>query len=74
MKVFPKRYHPPGTSPGTLANVVCSVPLTMRLVDYSDSDYVEQEISEPAECAPFLARDSATWVQVQGRADAPARQ
>lgn len=66
MKIFPKRYHPPGTSPGTLANVVSAVPLTMRLIDYSDCDYVERELEELAECRPFLARNSVTWVQLQG--------
>ena len=66
MKIFPKRYHPPGTSPGTLSDVISSVPLTIRLIDYSDSDYVEKEIGDPAQCDPFLVRDSTTWVQVRG--------
>ena len=66
MKVFPKRYHPPGTSPGTLAEVVSAVPLAIRLIDYSASEYVDKELGDPAECVPFLLRDSTTWVQVQG--------
>ena len=66
MKAFRKRYHPPGTSPGTLAVVDSEVPLLIRLIDYTDARYEEHVLREPAECAPFLSRDSTTWVDVQG--------
>ena len=66
MRVFRKRYHPPGTSPGTLAEVVSEVPLAIWLIDYRDEQFEERELHGVAECRPFLERDSITWVQVQG--------
>jgi magnesium transporter len=66
MRVFRKRYHPPGTSPGTLAEVVSEVPLAIWLIDYRDEQFEERELHNVAECRPFLERDSITWVQVQG--------
>jgi magnesium transporter len=66
MRVFPKRYHPPGTSPGTLAEVVSEVPVAVRLLDYTDAEYEERELGSATECNPFLERHSTTWIQVQG--------
>jgi magnesium transporter len=68
MRMFPKRYHPPGTSPGTLAEVVSEVPLATQLIDYRDDQYEEKELHGAAECVPFLERDSTTWINVQGGA------
>ncbi len=68
MRVFPKRYHPPGTAPGTLAEVISEVPLAIRLIDYTDTEYEERDLRGAAECRTFLERDSTTWIQVQGRA------
>jgi magnesium transporter len=66
MRVFPKRYHPPGTSPGTLAEVASEAPLVLRLADYTDADYEEQDLADLAQCRPFLGRDSTTWIHLQG--------
>ena len=68
MRVFPKRYHPPGTSPGTLAEVISEVPLGIRLIDYTDTEYDETELGGATECLPFLERASTTWIHVQGSA------
>jgi len=68
MRVFPKRYHPPGTSPGTLLELTSEVPLSIRVIDYSDAQYDEREIHSAAECGPFLERDSITWINVAGGA------
>ncbi len=68
MRVFPKRYHPPGTSPGTLSDVSSDVPLAIRLIDYTDTEYEEKDLSGAAECRPFLQRDSTTWIHIQGSA------
>jgi magnesium transporter len=68
MKVFPKRYHPPGTSPGTLAKVESEIPHVIQLIDYTEAGYYEAELTNAGECRPFLERDSTTWVHVQGNA------
>ena len=73
MAVFSKRYHPPGTPPGTLrpaSGEDLSRPLTVTLCDYdSDQLTVRAEIA-PDECASFLSRPTTTWIHVQGRPDA----
>jgi len=66
MKVFPKRYHPPGTTPGTLAEVSPEVPLTLRLVDYTATEVEEQELADLARCRSYLERESTTWLHLQG--------
>ena len=67
MAYFTKRYHAPGTSPGTLqpAARLERVPLRILLVDYTDTEYDEREISSADECRVSLARDSITWIHVQ---------
>jgi magnesium transporter len=64
MKVFPKRYHPRGT----LAEVVSEVPLAIRVIDYTDTEYDERELGDAAECGAFLEHPSTTWIHVQGSA------
>ena len=66
MSIFHKRYHPPGTSPGTLSVVASEVPLAIRLIDYTQTRFEEEALGEPAECAPYLGPDSTTWIDVQG--------
>ncbi len=66
MALFRKRYHPPGTSPGTLTGEVAAAAPAIRVTDYTDADYFDKELATPAECRPFLARASKTWIHVQG--------
>ena len=49
MAYFTKRYHPPGTSPGTLTQHenVTNAPLKILLSDYTDPDYHEQVLTRP---------------------------
>jgi magnesium transporter len=65
---FGKRYHPPGTAPGTLAEPTTRelTPVRIRLVDYSREKCVVYEDTAAEECIDYLARDSVTWVHVQG--------
>ena len=71
MAYFTKRYHPPGTSPGTLlageSGVDHAVQIT--LFDFTPKDFTEQQIDNPADCAQWLAKDSSTWIHLQGRVD-----
>ena len=71
MTYFTKRYHPPGTSPGTLLQheKLPQVPLQILLTDYTDSDYVEKELDSPEECRTYMKRDTVTWIHVQGDAE-----
>jgi len=74
MGYFHKRYHPPGTPPGTLAERPAeprdeAVPLRMRLVDYTESDYQEHELQSADEGRAFLDGDSVTWIHVEGHAE-----
>ena len=68
MAFFTKRFHPPGTPPGTLTDVSAtkSAPLRIHLIDYNAADITVYDDINASECHPFLQRDSVTWVHVQG--------
>ena len=70
MNHFTKRYHPPGTSPGTLAQRegLKSAPITLSLIDYAPGQFEERRLESPEQCRPYLDRDTVTWVHVQGEA------
>ena len=71
MSFFTKRYHPPGTQPGTLttAEGPPSVPPRLSLIDYTDSKLEEITGIEPEACQRYLERPSITWIHVQGDVD-----
>lgn len=71
MAYFIKRYHPPGTAPGTLERPVREqqIPLTISLLDYSSDDLSEQTLACVQDSKPYLERDSHTWIHVQGHPD-----
>ncbi|MGB5835153.1 MAG: magnesium/cobalt transporter CorA [Thiohalocapsa sp.] len=68
MSIFPKHYHPPGTAPGTLAAMVSKVPLSIRLIAFTDTEYEEKVLDEAADYESYRTGNSTTWVQVQGGA------
>ncbi|MCG6891951.1 MAG: magnesium/cobalt transporter CorA [Gammaproteobacteria bacterium] len=70
MAHFHKRYHTPGTAPGTLhqQDKTTGVPLKISLTDYTASDFSELVLAEPEECRAHLESDSLTWIHVQGDA------
>lgn len=65
---FTKRYHPPGTAPGTLVEHPISNPEPFRihLIDYNSEGLIERELLEPAECQPYIAHASITWLDLNG--------
>lgn len=73
MTYFLKRYHPPGTPPGTLniPTEEARLPLKIHLVDYTGQDYVEKQLATAEECYDYLERDSITWIHIQGSLDKP---
>lgn len=68
MAFFTKRYHPPGTPPGTLVEMPADVatPLHIRLIDYDAEDITVRDDIDAEECRPYFDRDSVTWIHVQG--------
>lgn len=69
MALFNKRYHPAGTSPGTLkeAQSTHAAPVRIRLVDYNANDLAIREDTTIDECKSYLERETATWVHVEGQ-------
>ncbi len=68
MAYFTKRYHPPGTPPGTLVgHAPVEAPLRITLIDYDKAEFVEKDLGSPAECQPYLTRPTTTWINLQGR-------
>jgi magnesium transporter len=68
MRYFPKRYHPPGTRPGTLsrAGIAQPTPPRISLINFSDSEF-EEVLDIPAEaCHEYFDRPTTTWIHVQG--------
>lgn len=69
MTYFTKRYHPPGTVPGTLTadESVESAPGRIDLVDYNGDELIERHGIDPEECKRYLHGPNTTWIHVQGR-------
>lgn len=68
MARFLKRYHPPGTAPGTLARHehVAPVPTRISMIDYDERSWHEIGDIDPNECKSYLAKPTVTWIHVQG--------
>jgi magnesium transporter len=68
MAYFEKTYHPPGTAPGTLVSHKGAdlAAADIRLIDYTDSEFIEKELATADECQPYLDRKSVTWIHMQG--------
>ncbi len=68
MDYFSKRYHPPGTSPGTLTRPegAEAAAFVITLVDYSESEFLEKELATVEECQAVLSRPTMTWIDIAG--------
>lgn len=68
MALFGKRYHPAGTSPGTLTKErpADATPLRIRLVDFDADEIAISDDVTPEDCEPYLHRDTITWIHVSG--------
>jgi magnesium transporter len=69
MTYFTKKYHTPGTPPGTLTERVLpqTAELKISLIDYSDTDFIEKQLASAEECQPFLKQPTTTWIHIQGQ-------
>lgn len=72
MKLFHKRYHPPGTAPGTLVSRTQEPtrPIQVQLLDYSAEGLAESELAGIDNVRERLDAESVSWVRVTGRPDA----
>jgi magnesium transporter len=68
MAFFEKRYHPPGTAPGTLTEVQGddASPLQIRLIDFDKKQVTMRDDIEVSECCTYLENETITWIHVQG--------
>lgn len=68
MAYFTKRYHPPGTPPGTLVEhpAAAAGPLRLHLVDYTADGVNEYEDVSPDQCRRSLEHDDITWIHAHG--------
>lgn len=70
MAYFDKRYHPPGTAPGTLRDDVAGQHMQLRLVDYSPQHIQVHDNIQAADCAAYIQQDSVSWLHVSGQPNA----
>jgi magnesium transporter len=71
-KMF-KRYHKPGTAPGTLRPVEIpgAGPVKVTVMDYGPDHLTEKEIRSVQELAPYRDTPTVTWINVEGLSDVP---
>jgi magnesium transporter len=72
MTLFNKRYHSPGTEPGTLPVVAppeVIEPLCIDVCDYSDDSFICEHNVEPEVCHKWLDTPDVTWIHVSGHAE-----
>src|SRR5262245_32076708 len=66
-----KRYHMPGTAPGTLTPLAepRSEEVRVTVMDYSPEHLTEREVHSIDEVLPFCESASVTWINVDGLSD-----
>jgi len=69
MALFPKRYHPPGTPPGTLLSGtdVGQTEVQITLLDFGAAGLTINKSADVSQCKAAINEDSITWIRVQGR-------
>ena len=66
MELFPAAYHPPGSTPGTLAKPDQTKEFEITLIDFSQTEFIQKKDISALECKQYLESDNATWIHVQG--------
>ncbi|MCW5317136.1 magnesium/cobalt transporter CorA [Nostoc sp. KVJ3] len=59
-------HHQPGTLPGTIFIDEDAPPPIIFLIDYSQTNFIREQMTIPEDCVPYLEMDSISWVDVQG--------
>lgn len=71
MKLHDKRFHKPGTAPGTLPDVSAEHPVTVHILAFGEYGCTERELATIDEAFPCLELDhGVTWIDVVGLSDA----
>ena len=62
-----KRYHRPGTAPGTLVPLDgTSGPVRIRVLDYGPDRFAELEPATIEEVFPYRDAPTVTWINIDG--------
>lgn len=69
MSKIVKRYHPPGTPPGTLMPSAGALPARIRLIEYDARHCQDIPVRSLDECEAHLRTPSTTWIHIQGTPD-----
>jgi magnesium transporter len=68
-----KRYHTPGTEPGTLRPL--EKPRTdkvrMTVIDYGPDHFEEKDVQNVEDLAPYCDSPTVTWINIEGLNDVP---
>lgn len=67
-----KRYHKPGTAPGTLRALEArgAAPVRVTVIDYGPEHFEEKRVSRIEEVFPYRDTTTVTWINVEGLHDA----
>lgn len=66
MKNFSKRYHPPGTPPGTLTQHDVSGETRIRLIEYAESSFTEIQSPTLEQYKAALTNELNDWLDITG--------
>jgi len=66
MRKIVKRYHPPGTPPGTLLPAEGGAPAHIQRLEYDATHCREVPVRSLDDCAPRRDAPVVTWIHVQG--------
>ena len=70
MRLFKRRYSPPGTPPGTLIPEEAERgEVRINIISYSSNDYEEQEVESLEECLEYVGKRDVTWINIDGTHD-----
>ena len=68
MSYFQRRYHKPGTAPGTLVDQEGVQPATLHLFDYDEHEIHEVADISLDDCRQYFESPQVTWLHCQGAA------
>lgn len=63
---FEYHFDRPGSEPGTLHIDPDAPPSTIILIDYNKDRAIRKTDLTAAECAPYMGKESVSWIDVQG--------
>lgn len=61
-----KKYHRPGTAPGTLVPPEKAPPARITVISYSPEHFEEKQIKKVQDCFAYRDNSMTTWINVEG--------